>query len=65
MVDEPGAGQGVLAHLRRRCVPAAASALFISPVAHAAMLGMIAITTATACAFGTSWKACAPISSPM
>ena len=46
-------------------VPAAASALFISPLAHAAMFGMIAITTATQCAFGTSWKACAPISSPM
>jgi hypothetical protein len=46
-------------------VPAAASELSISPVAHAAMFGMSAITTATAWTFGVSWKAWEPIRSPM
>jgi uncharacterized membrane protein YeiH len=44
---------------------AMAFALSISPDAHAAMFGRIAITTATACAFGTAWNAWAPISRPM
>ena len=63
-------------HQTRRCsapprpawaavVPAAASALSISPAPQAARLGMIAATTAAACRRGVDWNACAPISSPM
>jgi hypothetical protein len=46
-------------------VPAADSTLSICPVAHEAMFGISAATTAAACAFGVAWKACAPISRPM
>ena len=46
-------------------VPAALSALSISPLAHCARFGRMAATTATACRRGTAWKACAPISNPM
>ena len=46
-------------------VPAAASALSIWPWAQEATLGMIAMTTATACRLGTAWNAWAPMSRPM
>jgi hypothetical protein len=46
-------------------VPATWSAPSILILAHSAMLGMIASTTAGAWFEGLAWNACAPMTSPM
>ncbi len=46
-------------------VPAAPSAPSMLILAHSAMFGMMASTTAGACFAGLAWNACAPMTRPM